>query len=54
MGRSVDIDSGTHKITFARVKQVGITISVPEQGAGTSIEPCSTAGNNWVWLFDTM
>jgi len=54
MERSVDRVSGTHKITFARVKQVGITISIPEQGAGTSIETCSTAGNNWVWPFDTM
>ena len=54
MAMSVDTASGTHKLTFARVKQVGITISVPERGAGTSIEPCSTAGNNWVWHFDTM
>jgi len=48
MGMSVGTASGTHKITFAHVKQVGITISVPEHGAGTSIEPCSMAGNNWV------
>ena len=54
MGMSVGTASGTNKFTFAHVKQIGITISVPDHGAATPIELRSTAGNKCVWQFDTM